>query len=353
VRHAEHEHKAQDAEGQGCVAALLAYGVGVLLPARSSGRRALFALAIVLGAWAFVEQVLGLYLRVVILGRAPVSNTYEAILWMGIVAMLVGAVAQLVARRGLYLVGGTAGALLCVLFAGLVPLQDQTNAIPAVLRSNYWLIVHVLTIVASYGIFLLAAFLGHVYLVRDVLLAKRGEPQPTLGNPLITQTYRAIQLGVVLLTAGTILGGIWAADSWGRFWGWDPKETWALISIIVYVIMLHARYVGWIRDFGLAVASVIGFVSIVWTFYGVNYVMAAGLHSYGMPGGEASGGPGVASMLEGFFTSNSGAAWVARWVALELLFVGVCKLRHLKLQEAARETSMETAGAAATSPDPA
>ncbi|MBK7404501.1 MAG: cytochrome c biogenesis protein CcsA [Phycisphaerales bacterium] len=133
------------------------------------------------------------------------------------------------------------------------------------------------------------------------------------------QTYRLMQVGLVLLTAGTILGGVWAAESWGRFWGWDPKETWALISIVVYFIMLHARYSGWIKDFGLAVAAVLGFVAIVWTFYGVNYVMATGLHSYGFGAG--------------------GEKWVGIWAVIELLFLAACivRVRSLKAGGPAKE----------------
>lgn len=257
----------------------------------------LAALAIV---WAVAEQTLGLALRIVILDRAPVSNTYEAILFMGIFAVVCGLVGQAVNRRGWYLAAGLAASLIALFFAQLVPLTDQTNSIPAVLRSNYWLILHVLTIVASYGAFLLAAVLGHAFLIRDVILRKAPDPHARL----IVQTYRVMQVGLVLLTAGTILGGVWAAESWGRFWGWDPKETWALISIVVYFIMLHARYSRWIKDFGLAVASILGFVAIVWTFYGVNYVMATGLHSYGFGAG--------------------GEKWVALWAVLELVFLVVC-----------------------------
>ena len=96
--------------------------------------------------------------------------------------------------------------------------------------------------------------------------------------------YKAIQVGV-LLAAGTLLGGFWAAES-GRFWGWDPKEVWALIALLCYVIPLHARYVGWVKDFGLAACSVVCFASVVMAWYGVNFVLGAGLHSYGFGGGN-------------------------------------------------------------------
>jgi cytochrome c-type biogenesis protein CcsB len=275
-------------------------------------RRPLTLLAVGCAALGVLEHILGVGLRVAILGRAPVSNTYESLLWMGLVGIAIGVVAQLINRKGWYLFAGLCAAFISVLFAGMVPLGDQTNALPAVLRSNFWLTIHVLTIVASYGVLAVAAVLGHVYLAKEILLSRTSAINsiaPKRPAPLIVQTYRTIQVGLVLLTAGTILGGVWAAESWGRFWGWDPKETWALISILTYFAVLHARYVRWIMDFGLAAAAVLGFVVIVWTFYGVNYVMATGLHSYGFGSG--------------------GEIWVAIWAIAEIAFLTACRLRHV------------------------
>lgn len=253
--------------------------------------------------WVVIEQTLGFTLRTIILGRAPVTNTYEVILWVGLVALVCGIIGQMLNRKAHYLVTGLVASLVALLFAQLVPLGDQTNSIPAVLRSNYWLVVHVMVICASYGAFLLAAILGHAFLIRDVILRQKPDPEARL----IVQSYRLMQVGLFLLTAGTILGGVWAAESWGRFWGWDPKETWSLIAIVVYFLLLHARYCGWIKDFGLAVASIIGFMAIIWCFYGVNYVMATGLHSYGF--------------------GTGGEVWVGIWGLAEIAFVTICFIR--------------------------
>jgi cytochrome c-type biogenesis protein CcsB len=306
LEHFYNQHRPWRQAIYGYALSLVLFGIS-----RIALRRPLFIAAILAAIWGVAEHVLGLGLRIAILQRAPVSNTYEALLWMGLVAIAIGLIGQLVNRKAWYLFAGIAMAELSVLFSNLVPLESQTNSLPAVLRSNYWLIVHVLTIVASYGVLGVASLLGHVYLVKEVLLRKSvTTPQPigADSNPLIIQTYRAIQIGLFLLTAGTILGGVWAADSWGRFWGWDPKETWALISIIVYFIVLHARYVRWVRDFGMAASAVLSFAVIVWTFYGVNYLMASGLHSYG-------------------FGSGGGLS-VGIWAGAEIVFVAVCKLRH-------------------------
>jgi cytochrome c-type biogenesis protein CcsB len=306
--------------------AIVAFGLSCLFL-----RRPMMILAGLFLAWGITEHVLGIALRVIILGRAPVSNTYEGLLWMGLVAIAVGGTFQFFSRRSYYFLGGLIAAELSVLFAMLVPLEQQTNSLSAVLRSNYWLIIHVLTITSSYAVLAVASVLGHVYLFKEVVFKRRStdpeslsqpgsevlNPKPNGKSPLIIQIYRTIQLGVLLLTAGTILGGVWAADSWGRFWGWDPKETWALISIVVYFAMLHARYIGWLRDVGMAAAAIFGFLAIIWTFYGVNYVMATGLHSYGFGSG--------------------GEKWVAMWAAFELVFLTVCKLKYNSLAAQRRE----------------
>jgi hypothetical protein len=99
-----------------------------------------------------------------------------------------------------------------------------------------------------------------------------------------------MQIAVLLLATGTLLGALWAAESWGRFWGWDPKEVGALVALVCYVIPLHARYVGWVREFGLAVSAVLCFASIIVSWYVINFLLAAGLHSYGF---SAGGGVGV------------------------------------------------------------
>jgi ABC-type transport system involved in cytochrome c biogenesis permease subunit len=162
-----------------------------------------------------------------------------------------------------------------------VILDPKISPLTPVLRSNYWLIIHVLTIVSSYAAGALAWGLGNIALT----LIAFGKPTPSAIKTLSQFTYSAIKIAVLLLAAGTFLGGWWAADSWGRFWGWDPKEVWALIALVCYVIPLHARWIGWVKDFGLAVSAVVCFAAIVMSWYGVNFVLAAGLHSYGFGGG--------------------------------------------------------------------
>jgi len=97
--------------------------------------------------------------------------------------------------------------------------------------------------------------------------------------------YKTVQVGLLFLGAGIICGAVWANESWGRYWGWDPKETWSLITFFVYLALIHARHAGWLHYFGLAVSSILGFLSVLMTYYGVNYILAAGMHSYGFSEG--------------------------------------------------------------------
>ena len=116
-------------------------------------------------------------------------------------------------------------------------------------------------------------------------------------KPLSNFIYRAMQVGVLLVAAGTILGGVWADYSWGRFWGWDNKEVWALITLLVYLVPLHGRFAGWVNTFGLVCLSVACFLSVLMAWYGVNFVLGVGLHSYGFTEGGGQGIVGAISLM--------------------------------------------------------
>ena len=164
-----------------------------------------------------------------------------------------------------------------------VAVPGSIEPLQPVLRDNFWLSTHVLTETASYGAFALAMGFGHLLLARYILdpWAARRE------HALHFWLYRVLQLGVLLLAVGTILGAVWANYSWGRYWGWDPKETWAFITFLCYIVAIHGRIAGWWGQFGLAVASVGGFAAVVMAWYGVNFWLGKGLHSYGRGvGGE-------------------------------------------------------------------
>jgi ABC-type transport system involved in cytochrome c biogenesis permease subunit len=141
---------------------------------------------------------------------------------------------------------------------------------------------HVTIITISYAAFFLAFALGDVLLFFYLKDEKKYAKEIQAGCQSI---YRSMQIGVVLLAAGTILGGIWADYSWGRFWGWDPKETWALIALLGYLAVLHGRLTGWVKNFELAAGAIVMFSLVIMAWYGVNFVLGAGLHSYGFGAG--------------------------------------------------------------------
>lgn len=236
-------------------------------------------------AVGFLIHFYGFYLRCVIAGRPPVSNMYESVIWVSWAVAFFALVLFTFFRSSVILmVSGLVASLALMIAQSFPALLDPSIApLVPVLRSNWWLTIHVLTITLSYGAFALAWGLGHGVLFRFAF----GNEEDESAQRLAQYLYRAVQIGVVLLASGTVLGGVWANYSWGRFWGWDPKETWALIALLGYLAVLHGRFAGWLDVFGLAMGSVIAFLGIVMAWYGVNYVLAAGLHSYGFGGGGA------------------------------------------------------------------
>ncbi|MCB1114339.1 MAG: cytochrome c biogenesis protein CcsA [Chlamydiia bacterium] len=220
------------------------------------------------GALAVHTLLLGL--RVFILGRPPVSNMEETVLyvpWIG--ALLAGGISAYLKESFPLKVGALMAAILLAF-----PINSAMGNLQPVLNSRFWLMVHVLMIVASYGVLLFAGVSGHLYLL-------------TGSDKARTLILPTLYLGVALLIPGTILGGVWAAESWGRFWDWDPKEAWAFISASNYLIFIHAYRYRKIGDFGLAIGSILGLMAISFTWYGVNYILGTGLHSYGFGEGGA------------------------------------------------------------------
>jgi cytochrome c-type biogenesis protein CcsB len=233
------------------------------------------------GAWLVMVSGLllhtyGFYLRVIISGRAPVTNMYESMLFMAWGAIFFAIIFEAIYRSGYFGLASSLAAGLVVMMTQVLPIDSSIGVLVPVLRSNFWLTVHVLTSMLSYSAFAVGWVLGHIIMIQAMIHPKR------LGmmKPLCNFVYRVLQAGVLLLLIGTILGGVWANYSWGRFWGWDPKETWALICLLGYLAVLHARHTSWIKDYGMAVWAVISFILVVMCYYGVNYLLPVGLHSY-------------------------------------------------------------------------
>lgn len=240
-------------------------------------------------AWAFASvgfllHTFGFVIRMYLMDRAPVTNMYETVVWMSWGALLFSAILEWIYKFRFILLAGTLGAMVSLIVADTAPAVLDPSLIPLepVLRSNYWLTVHVMTITISYAAFFLAFVLGDIGLIYYI----RGEEKhQDKIKAITTSVYRAMQIGVVFLAPGIILGGIWADYSWGRFWGWDPKETWALIALLGYLAVLHGRLGGWLKNFGMIASGVITFSLVIMAWYGVNFVLGAGLHSYGFGAG--------------------------------------------------------------------
>ncbi len=231
--------------------------------------------------WAgFLIHGAGIALRVLLGGRPPVSNFFETMLWLPFVAVLLAIVFETIYPVRYFGLSAALVAAITLVLADYVPLDSSISPVVAVLRSTLWLTIHVLTIVASYGALALATVLAHVY---GVIYLVRGAEAPPL-RVLSQILYRAIQVGVVLLAGGVMLGAVWANASWGRYWGWDPKETWALITLLWFLATLHGRFAGWVRGVGVALATIGGFFLLLMTYYGVSFYLV-GLHSYA--GGHA------------------------------------------------------------------
>jgi cytochrome c-type biogenesis protein CcsB len=230
----------------------------------------------------FLAHAYGMALRVIISGRPPVTNMYESVVWVAFGGVLFALVFEAIYKVRIFAACASALAVVCLILADNVPILDGAiSPLVPVLRDNMWLTVHVLTITLGYAAFTLAMGIGHLNLGLYFFRPR----EVSLFKTLSIFLYRALQVGTLFLAVGTLLGGVWASYSWGRFWGWDPKETWALIATLGYLAILHGRFAGWIKDFGMAVGSLVGYLLVLMAWYGVNFVLGAGLHSYGFGSG--------------------------------------------------------------------
>jgi cytochrome c-type biogenesis protein CcsB len=228
---------------------------------------------------AFLYHTFGMILRWYITGHAPWSNGYESLLLVAWGGLLAG---FSFARYSKITLAATALlAFFTLMTASHSSYDPQLTNLQPVLKS-YWLIIHVATLTISYGFLGLGFILGLMNLF--IILFKTLKNNRRLDLIVTELTYineMNLIIGLMLATVGTFLGGVWANESWGRYWGWDAKETWALIIVIAYTIVLHLRFIPKLRStYVFSVASVVGFGSVIMTFIGVNYYLSKGLHSY-------------------------------------------------------------------------
>jgi len=270
-------------------------------------RGAILKVLAALVATGFLFHTIGLGIRWYISGHSPMSNGYESMLFISWVTLLAGLIFS---RKSLLTLAATSvlgGLTLMVAHLSFMD-PEITNLVP-VLRS-YWLTLHVSVITGSYGFLGLGAILGIVVLVM-MLFIRQGNRERISGviDELTAINYRTLTLGLYFLTIGTFLGAIWANESWGRYWGWDPKETWSLITIIVYTLVTHSRMMPGMKDtYIFNLLSLFAFSSVLMTYFGVNYYLS-GLHSYA--GGDSVPVPVFVYVAAGVLVSLAAGAGYA------------------------------------------
>lgn len=226
----------------------------------------------------FLLHTAGLIVRWYVSGHAPWSNAYESIIYVGWATMGMG---LLFIRKSNLTVASTAFVTCVILMIAQSNWTDPGIGNLKPVLDSYWLMIHVAVIVASYGPFTLGFVLGLLTLFLYLITTESFKKKIDLAIQEITIVNElSLTVGLVMLTIGNFLGGQWANESWGRYWGWDPKETWALISIMVYAFVVHMRLVPGLRGrYAFSLGSVVAYASIMMTYFGVNFYLS-GLHSY-------------------------------------------------------------------------
>ncbi|HQG77651.1 MAG TPA: c-type cytochrome biogenesis protein CcsB [Bacteroidales bacterium] len=226
----------------------------------------------------FILHTFGIGLRWYVSGHSPMSNGYESMIFISWVTLFAGFIFS---RKSDFTLSATAVLASMTLMVAHLSFMDPeiTNLVP-VLKS-YWLTLHVSVITGSYGFLGLGAILGIINLILVALSGERNRERISATvDELTVINYKTLTIGLYLLTIGTFLGAVWANESWGRYWGWDPKETWSLITIVVYTLVTHSRMIPGLKDiYSFNLLSMIGFFSVLMTYFGVNYYLS-GLHSY-------------------------------------------------------------------------
>jgi len=224
-------------------------------------------------------------------GHAPLSNMYESLIFFAWVIIAIHLIVEWRYRD--YTIGAfvTPLAFLAIAYASLSPdISDRIRPLMPALKSN-WLIAHVFTCFVGYAAFAISFGVSIMFLIKGETQGGKQKGAPENGGILAKLPsaavleeliHQMVLFGFLFLSIGIITGSVWANSAWGRYWGWDPKETWSLITWLVYAGLLHARYAGWFRGRGIAWFSLVGFAAVMFTYFGVN--LLPGLHSYGAKG---------------------------------------------------------------------
>ena len=273
--------------------------------------------ALVLLVSGFLIHTIGIISRIIILSKPPVTNLFETFIFVSWIVVLLGLIIYLLDRKSnLGLILASFSGLVLLLISGKFAADGDTmQVLIAVLNSNFWLSTHVICVTIGYAGVFAAGIVGHIYLIQKITLiltrslseklpdarhassenaeltdmsmsSSRNEHNTADGTFRIGSILGILGFGLCFSFLGTMLGGIWADQSWGRFWGWDPKENGALLIVLWSVIIFHARMAGLIKETGIAIASVFGCVVVMTSWFGIN-LLGVGLHSYGFTQGVA------------------------------------------------------------------
>jgi len=231
----------------------------------------------------FMLHTYGIYLRMVIMSRPPISTLYETVIFVGFVIVLLSVVIEYLRKDGLgVFIGSVSGSMLHYVGFGYAADGDTLEMLVAVLNSNFWLATHVTTIILGYGTSLMAGLIGHLYLIEKIRVPNNSKRLKSIYDNMFGVTLIALFFTLF----GTILGGIWADQSWGRFWGWDPKENGALLIVLWQLMMVHMRLSGLAKADRFALGMVLNNIVVIMAWFGVN-LLSIGLHSYGFASGIA------------------------------------------------------------------
>ena len=252
---------------------------------------------------ALAVHTLGLVSRMYLQGRPPVTNLYSSAIFIGWATVIIGLIIERIFRDG---IGSACAAIIgfttLIIAHHLAGSGDTLEMLQAVLDTNIWLATHVVSITIGYSAMFLAGTLAVIYVVRGVFTSSLTRES---AQSLARMTYGVVCFATLFSFVGTVLGGIWADQSWGRFWGWDPKENGALLIVLWCALTLHARLAGYIRQRGLMVMALFGNVITSFSWFGVN-MLGVGLHSYGF--------------------MNKAVPWLAGFMISQLVLMAIASL---------------------------
>jgi ABC-type transport system involved in cytochrome c biogenesis permease subunit len=249
---------------------------------------------------AFVIHSTGLVYRMVLEGRPPVTNLYSSAIFIGWGACLLGLILEKLHKNGIGAVVASGIGFITLIIAHHLALEGDTmEMMRAVLDTNFWLATHVVAVTVGYASTFVAGFLALIYILRGMFTKTL---DATTSKSLSRMIYGIVCFATLFSFVGTVLGGIWADQSWGRFWGWDPKENGALIIVLWNALILHLRWGGLIRERGLVNCAIFGNIVTAWSWFGVN-MLGIGLHSYGF--------------------TEAAFKWLVLFVGSQLLFIAI------------------------------